>query len=480
MKKSRKLILALAVLVILGSALIYLKSDHDKEIADSSRDKLVSTAEAMNEEVAAAETGPKSLINIDPDKVNSIEFLTKKKKITFSKGEHFWIVNNGLYNRINLSMVSFIVGDILTMRSMETVGFTLENKEQWGISNNSDRVVIKAEDTIKTIIVGSPTPSKNGYYVQIEGIEEIYIVNEYAGRSLTISLDDIRIRTLPVFDPTQLSAMTIVNDSLIKIVPNNKADIFTAEFFQFMLVEPYGANVPVNSEKLSELLESMKEPLQIIDFIDSGSPGDYGIDNSSRKLLIIENSGNRFELLIGNDFDNNKVYGKMANEDQIFTLNKKDLPFLDIKPIDLTDRFTHIINIELVDTVTIVENDYEVVANIKREGEGEDISEIYFINGLEFEEKKFKKFYQEILYLLVEGEVKEQIELSKPAVTISFKLSGEESIWTRIDYLPYNDEFYAVSRDGNEPQFIIGRYQLDNMMNKIRETVITKIDSTNQ
>ncbi|NQT59255.1 MAG: DUF4340 domain-containing protein [Bacteroidetes bacterium] len=469
MKKSRKLFSAIAVLLILGAVLIYLKSGRYEEASGPANfDQGVSTEKPGEEINTTEERGPKSLIKMNPSEVDSIEFSTQAEKIIFNNEGESWTVNNGLYNRIDTQRISSVIRSVLNLSSMETVSFTSENREQWGISSQSNRVYINAGDKVTTILLGSLNPSESGYYIQIDGVEEIYIVRGLVGESLSLTIDDLRNRTLPVIDSTQISTITILNDSLIKVVPYQRMDMFSANFYHFMLESPYTVPVPVNKESLTELLESLEKPLEIVDFIDSGNPEDYGIDDSSKKLLIVERSGNSFELLIGKDFDRNMVYGKMKNEDQIFTLNKKDLPFLRTSPFDLMDRFACLIKIDSIDAFSIAEDNYKVFGKIERSGE----STLYLLNGIEVGEEKFKLLYQDLLSIFIEGEVSGEVVMNDPAITISFEMNNAEPSLSRIQFYPYNKEFYAVSRNENEAMFIIGQYQLENMMEKIKKTVL--------
>jgi hypothetical protein len=464
LKKSQKLAAAIIVLLILSSALIFLKREAvEPEVVENPVENPVEKPIDEPEK----DRGPKSLVSLKSEDVSSIEFISGNDKILLENKTLSWTVNKGKVSRIDNGKILSVLRDVLNLKSIETVSFSLENRKQWGIGNSSDRVIINSNGKIITLIIGSLNPSKSGYYIQIEGTEEIYLIKSAYDQSIKIALDDLRIRNLPVIDVDQIETMTINDGSVIKIVPYERYDMFTADLFMYMLVEPYKTPVPVNGENLDKLLEKMKTPLKIVDFIDSGNPEDYGIDENDIKLSVKETSGKKFELLLGKEINNTKVYGKINGEDQIFTLYKKDLPFLDVKPFDLVDRFPQLISIDSIDALSINTDEMAIIGTKDKSESGI----VYKINNLEIEEEKFKSFYQDVIYLLMEGEVTHPVNMDRPEIIISFKLYDGGSFWTHLNFYPYNNEFYGVARNEEEPTFIIGRYQLNDMLNKVTKTV---------
>jgi len=470
LKKSQKLISAVVVLIILGAALVFLKREPAEEIVKT---PIVTPVEKPFEkpddkpETPEKERGPKNIISLNRDLVSSIEFISVDKKILMENKDSQWVVNEGKVNRINNGKIFSILRELLNLKTVETVSFSSDDREQWGISDKSDKVLIKSGGKTISLLIGSLNPAQTGYYVQIEGVNEIYLIKSSYGESIKIALDDLRIRDLPKIDIGKISTITIKNDSIIQIVPFERSDMFTAEMFAYMMSEPYRNQIPVHSENLEKFLLKMEAPLQIVDFIDTGNPGDYGINEI--KLSIKEDSGRSFDLLLGREAGKEKIYSMIKGEDQIFTLNKKDLPFLNLKPFDLVDRFPHLISINSIDALQITTDEMAIMGTIDRRDEGST----YSINGMEIDEKAFKTFYQDVLYLLMEGETEQPVSTENPEITISFKLYDGGSYWTHLNFYPYNSEFYAVARNEDEPAFIIGRYQLKEMLKKVTKTVDT-------
>jgi hypothetical protein len=108
---------------------------------------------------------------------------------------------------------------------------------------------------------------------------------------------------------------------------------------------------------------------------------------------------------------------------------------------------------------------------IEREGEGDDVQETYFFNNFEAPEDDFKDIYQDILYIVYEGEVEDgpmKVAKMTPEVTLRYIGTKEHGGSTRADFFPYNDLYYAVSVDGKPINFLVGRYQIEDIVRNMR------------
>jgi len=405
------------------------------------------------------------LFNINYNDVKTVNYSSLENEVTLSQDNKKWIVNQNELSRIDYIKIDIILNELLNIESKETVSSTLDNIQQWGIDSNSSKIVISESDSTHIINIGSSNPSKTGHYIQIEGRNKIYLVRDTPNLYLNLNINDIRNRNLPVLNINKMKSLTISGKKEIHIVPYISSDKFTANVFTYMLTKPYNRNIPADSEKMSELLQSLKKPLQIVEFIDNGTPAEFGLKNSGIIFRYNDTDGKTFNLKIGNSKSNNTVYAKLEESDQIFTLNKKNLTFLSIDPLYLIDKFAHLVSLDSIDYINITEKKTEINAQILNKNN----TITYIINNKAVNEKSFKKFYENIIYLLIEGEVEEDKLTSNTVLIISFKLKGSESEWTTINFYKYNEEFYAVSNDDEKPLFLVGKYQIEQMLNKVNK-----------
>lgn len=414
--------------------------------------------------------GPKELYKIQASDVLSVEFISEDKKLSLTKQGSRWSVDKDSHSRIDQQKVISAIENILSLDSLETISFKTSEPEKWGIRQSSQIIKILTSDGLITIFPGSLNPAKTGYYLQIQGNNEIYLVKNSFGGAFKLSLDDLRDRNLILFEKSGIETLSIQNEKEISIIPYIKYDQFTADSFSYMLEAPYNAYIPVSKEGFSAFLNTLSPSVQIIDFIDEGLPEDFGINENSSRLSVKEKDGRSFELLLGTAMDSSKIFGKVTGEKQIFTLNRKDLSFLDLKPFDLVEKLPHLIDMETIDTFMITSDDLAVIAAIERRGD----RQTYTVNGMETEEKSFNELYKIIQELTLSGECQKIVNRENPEIIISYKLYDGGSLWTHLNFFPYDDKYFALSHDEEESLFIIEKTQLNEML-KVVTTTVDKI-----
>jgi hypothetical protein len=85
------------------------------------------------------------------------------------------------------------------------------------------------------------------------------------------------------------------------------------------------------------------------------------------------------------------------------------------------------------------------------------------------EEDSFKKFYQTLIGLTVDGEARGQVP-EKPEVSTSFFLNKGGAASVTVNYAPYDRDFYAVFI-GGKCDFAITRLKLDAMLAKLARLI---------
>ena len=432
-------------------------------------EKTIETPREDPDEPQAKEKGPRELYSIKLGDVVSIEYISDHGKLNIIKSGSQWSVNGDKYSRIDQNKVSSAINKLLIINSMETVSYSDTDREQWGISDSSKKILIKTTDGSLHLLLGSLNKERTGYYLQIQGTNEIYLIKNTIGESLQLELDYLRDRNLALFNSSDIETMVIKNEKEIRIIPYKRSDIFTADKFSYMLEAPYNAYIPVSNNDFSTFLNSMDQTIQIIDFIDEGDPEEYGINEESWSLSIIEKNGRTSKLLLGSDVGSSKVYGKLSGEKQIFTVSRKDLPFLTVKPFDLVEKLPHLISMDTIDTFMIINDELAVLGAFDRRGDGDQ----YSINGIETEKKTFISLYEKIQELTLTGEVETTINTEKPELIISYKLYDGGSLWTHLNFYSYDEDYFAVSRNEEAPLFLVGKTQIRKMLENVTLTVDT-------
>jgi hypothetical protein len=306
---------------------------------------------------------------------------------------------------------------------------------------------------------GNRTPSGSGYYVMLEGDPKVYLVASYYGDRLYLTMPDIRNKTLTsTFEMGELRRFLLeTGDSRIEVVPAAAQPGMISELFPHVLISPYVIPREADSERFSPLWEAFQN-LQIREFIDDApaSLEPYGLDKPARVSIETESAG--FEILLGKTTEGNQQYAKLPGESGVFTINDISSTVL-VTPFSIAGKFAFIVNIAKVDSLTVRGNGQLLTAEIKRQGEGDDEVETYFLNGRQAVEKDFKAFYQTVIGLLVDAEhPNHPTRGGNEEITIEYNLNNPPGVKAVVKLIPYNRDFYALDREG-VVEFLISRPQ---------------------
>ena len=156
--------------------------------------------------------------------------------------------------------------------------------------------------------------------------------------------------------------------------------------------------------------------------------------------------------MIGDEYEDGKVYFKTPGSDSVYGMKKNNTKFLDVTPFELVDKFIYIVNIDYVDKIVVEGLGHkhtltERETKPEEEGEEDEVIHTFKINGKEVEDKPFRKVYQSIVGVLADAEVREGTE-GKAEVKAIFYLNKGKNREMHINYVPYDDDFYAVFIDG--------------------------------
>ena len=168
-------------------------------------------------------------------------------------------------------------------------------------------------------------------------------------------------------------------------------------------------------------------------------------------------------MLIGAEVDG-KHYAKLANAPGVFTLSGM-AGIINMKPFNLINKFAMLVNIDLVDRLSITGGERDLVAEIHGTGE----NAVFSLNNRRAEGRSFREFYQAVIGLLIEAELPGQVRqdreggeiqieyLLKPSADVpAGTLSGD---LVSITLIPFNRDFYALRQEG-ATEFLISRSQV--------------------
>ncbi len=461
MKKRNQLILSLTVLILLGTGFLVIngktEEEHESSEPAASRDSFV-LSDLAEDELAKLKV---------ENSFGSYTLISGAEE-----GEGFTLEDED--RPLNQNAAAGLAYSLRSLKSTEKLEDSFHTAADYGLDRPSAILSLTTRDGGSSIIkLGSLTPSGSGYYCTREGDPALYLLSSYSAGGLTAPVTVLFDRSLPEVNLQELQRLTIRTrrtGRTIEIVPYFPYEALSSSLSTLLMVKPYARPVGVNSQKFGENLERLAKNLRILDFAENGEETGLGSKVPTGGVLYLQDKGGR-ELTMHfgeTTADGAEVYCRVQGREGIVILPAEAASLLSLTPFEMADHFVRLISIDSISSFSIAtpseswEGTLRYLDEEKKKGE-------YSFQGRAVEEEAFKKLYQELLYLLFEGEIGEEFAPSgEVQLTLSYTgIDGRAQ--TSAEFYDYSRDFYAVSIDGFPPEFLIGKYQVEELLSYLRE-----------
>jgi len=330
-----------------------------------------------------------------------------------------------------------------------------------------------ADGSSHTLALGAQVPSGYSYYAMVDGKPDVYTASSSIYQALTRPYNQLHIiPTVFTGDPSQtlFDTFRVERPGMDTIEVKWIIDANAMSINSLMLTQPvyYAAN----SERMSDMYAGICS-LSLSDYAGrADDPAEYGLDEPRMRLYaqVLDNSPQdgdslppTVDVLVGSVVpdDNTRSYCKVDDSDDVYTITNSQLAFVDKVSVPyLIDQFTNLVNIMKVDKFTVFGGGEQYVMSITRvpdlDEEGNQkvgnngqpsTIDTYFVDGDLADESLFKKLYQVIIGVLVDG-VSSQYDIEgRTIVSVQYELLDDLPPF-QVDYIEYDQDYYAVRRDG--------------------------------
>ncbi len=489
MKKSRTLLLALAGVVILAAAFLQISREPREEV-DSDSAPNGETAETA-ESTESAEEQFISLLEFDPRNFDSLMISRRDEQYTLVPAgpNAYKVADNpkitlldGVGEAISSTLAMLVSSDIVSSSESEDI-------DDYGFNDPEASCTVAAGDQQTTLIFGSKNPDGTARYVMREGDPNVYLVISYFTEMLFPRLYDIRVKTIQPVNWQELAKVTVTEGGspVYTIERFESEDPFDPGLFPFYFTAPFDPPRGVNDSKYFELVEPIEQGITIRGFIDDPqSLETYGLDAAhSRKLIMEAGDGTRIALDLGDktgDGEGERYALVSKTKDPVLIISAEDTAVAYIEPFSYAESFAALIGIDTISGYELEAGGVQITAEIERSGDEEDPAETYFVNGTEVDEDRFKDFYQVIIGRQIEGvgdpQIIEEQRDADPVLRLVYHhrledesvVDGEkeESVGVKkvVELYPYSSDFLLLQIDGGVRSFLVGKYQLDYILEK--------------
>ena len=439
---------------------------------------IAATLVLKNRPIQTIEAEPAiQILREDPGKLRRITIATEKGQTTLFKDESGWNLEYPYPIQLWEVSVNNLVYAFTRLDAARLIAEGSIQKSEYGLDPPLAIASAYFDDgTQKILHLGNKSPADSTYYLMLEGQNKLFTVSKNIASYLQYALSDFRVRSVNPIRLERLEYLRIRRGELAmetRLKQSNELSEFSLTYGNYLMSKPYKILRGLSSEKFPGLLLKLDD-LRIDEFVDDAplSLSKYGLEAPWGEILAHDDTAS-LHLFFGSRNEAGMVYFKYAGESAVYALEESKIEFLrSFKPFEFVDKYVFIPELKDVAKIDIQFQGKRQELAISRAvmqgptgGETPEILEVYTVDGIEMESERFKHTFLSIAGLYAEGDIAGKVE-GKSEITIIFEMVSGKRV--RVDYIPYDRNFLAISRDGIS-EFAISREQIGRMLSMLAQ-----------
>jgi ribosome biogenesis protein Nip4 len=465
MKKLWSLLALVLTLVILIGSYAYVKNKPKKETPEEP------TVEK------------EQILKVDKEKITKMVLTSATGELVLEKKGTEWVVP-GVNSKLNQDLINEIADSFSNMQAEKLIEENPKDLEKYGLKKPAvtAKAILQGGEE-KVVYLGDKTLVGSTYYLMLKDLQKVYTVWVNHGEHFNYTLESLRDKTLT--NEVDFSSLTY-----LKISPQGEPEIEikTSEASSdsgqeyglniFTMYKPYKIPRSVDTEKVDAVIKAIPE-ISVVDVVEENAKdlSKYGLDKPTLQVIAKDKENHTFHIQIGKEKGDSLVYFKLADSNNVYTTEKEKAKALKPEPFTLIAKFAYIVNIDDVDKIDIQTKDKNYAITLTRqltkkaekEGEKDEYAVTYKINDKEIKEEDFKKYYQSLIGLTADAENDKNIE-QKAELTTTYYLNKGNTKVVKVEYSPYNADFYSIFRDGNS-EFLISKSKVSKMLSDLENLI---------
>ncbi len=480
-KGGRKMWLSLiSLVVVLGLAVgVYFLSDvikPEEEVTVQPTLRPSTTVKVVDRERAEVSGITVEVSGEEPYTILSVENVTgegENAKVSYS-----YAIEGRDTFELDQSQASSMVGYAANMTATQQVAEGVTDFTPYGLDNPAVTVTMNYKDGSSAVwLFGKQVPAGSGRYICRKGTSTVFIIYTSAFDSLNTSLNDLYVLSMPVtFTDVNSLKGVIIEQKGKETLELRYADEINSTFSISSLKIVRPIQYDAQGERGMEMLEGCML-LNITGYAGEKSElPEAGLDDPRARITVEDTEGNVLNYVVGNYCGSDHVYVQVDDSETVYLADVSTLSFLNNANVGyVVDQFANLVNIQKVDELIITAGDKEYTMGIVREPELDEngvqktnnsgkptFIETFYFDGEETDEDLFRDLYQYIIGTMV-SKVSDDYALDGEVIaSVKYKLNVEPGEFM-VEYLAYDDEYYAVRRD-NLTLFLIKHEKVQDLI----------------
>jgi len=446
LKKKSIIAVFIIIIALIGSYFFLINMDTAKDNENDVNDKI-------SDDIV--------IFSTDKAKVAKISILNKHGDYTFYKAGDSWKVLNLEAAQLILSKVENLAYDVADIKATSLVldeeGADLSI---YGLSVPSSKIIVTlTDDSEHEFDLGDLTPTGTEYYFKDKNKNAIYTITKSKGDTFLQSLNDFRDKSVLDIDTSTITEVIITKkDGATVHVQQDPAgpkdELGVLSYWK--ILSPYERNAS-NEEVINRLLNNIASIMAKSYVDDPSNLEKYGLKDPLYTVKV-KISGEYDTFYVGEKTEGGR-YVKQEGKDDVFVVDESIISFVDLTGYELIERYVALIDINRLQSATITANGKTHTISIT----GNKDEAKYYLDGNETDEKKFKAFYQSLIGLAVNGELK---DAQKEDVGINISFVQKDGTTTFVEFGRYDDRNYSVFVNG-KCEFFMRKKNVDLMLDSL-------------
>ncbi len=234
--KNKGLLIALAILAVLGGAVYW--SDKQKD-------------EEAKHPPVAADAAPK-ILTIPEDQIQSIRLERRAgETVAVSKASGRWEITEPKPLSADQDAVNGVVQNLANLASDRLIEDKAAKLDPYGLTTPSEQVVVTRKDGKKdTLLLGDDAPTGSGVYAKLANDPRVFTIASYVKTGLEKSTKDLRDKRLLRFNSDKLTSVEVAAKGSTYAFGKNGQN-------EWQIVKP--SPLRADSQQVEELVRKLKE-----------------------------------------------------------------------------------------------------------------------------------------------------------------------------------------------------------------------------
>lgn len=475
-KNTLTIVLLLVLVVAMGAAYFLLSKKGDSEgstdATDAADDKSVELSEIANDQIA------------------ELTFDNGRLSMTLIYEGEGWLNKEDSDFPVNQSKANALRNAISGLTATQTVTEAPEDLSQFGLTEPSLTASLTLTDnTTFSVKLGDKLATGEGYYAMVNEDPAVYVVNTSVYNMYNIEMSALieseGTPSLTTDQITEIRVLTRDNGNFeARYDPDNEYDFSENGMYPWTIFQPYATPVYGDSTNIGTLLENytsfslskcvdynaedlskygLDDPSAVISLTYTETPEEEsdgtegadstdGTDDAAEAEPIIK----EYSMFFGNTDENGNYYVRQDGSNAVYTMSKSTAETkITVNAFEQVSKLPALIYINNCTGIDIdIEGEkYQSViehTTVKDDDGNETVEDTFYYQGVEAtNDSDFRSFYQELIGFKFDTVLTGEVDgNAAPFMTITFHKNTEERNELKIEFLPYDENFYAVRVNG--------------------------------